>query len=108
MIFHMASAKLTNVRCRLIQLSGWTMVTAWAKRSSKHQNIEYFISAQKLKTYQSSDWKKSPFMFSLRVIRYLSGVFVKKISFHVFFAFMLHVFPTSKKSGGGGGIFVKN
>ena len=52
MIFHMASAKLTNVCYRLIQLSGRTMVTA-----SKHQNIEYFISAQKLKTYQSSDWK---------------------------------------------------
>ena len=29
MIFHMASAKLTNVRYRLIQLSGRTMVTAW-------------------------------------------------------------------------------
>ena len=30
MIFHMASAtKLTNMRYRLIQLSGRTMVTAW-------------------------------------------------------------------------------
>ena len=25
---------------------------------SKHTNIEYFISAQKIKTYLSSDWKK--------------------------------------------------
>ena len=64
MIFHMTSAKLT--KCALSSHSAFGTDHGYrvGSGSSKHQNIEYFISAPKLKTYQSSDWKKCMFGYS--------------------------------------------
>ena len=56
MIFYVASAILTNGRYPYIYGSAVTNENA-SNRFTNCHTYYFFISGQKLKTYQSSDWK---------------------------------------------------
>ena len=58
MIFYVASAILTNGRYPYIYSSAVANESVYTRFTNCH-TYYFFISGQKLKTYQSSDWKKS-------------------------------------------------
>ena len=58
MIFYVASAMLTNGRYPYIYSSAVVKQCAFNRFTNCH-TYYLFISGQKLKTYQSSDWKKT-------------------------------------------------